>query len=180
MSKNIFKVKDKVVCPAQGVGDIIDIVEKEIAGKKQKFYVIRIVDTKMKIMIPVASADKVGMRPLVNKKQIKVIMSILAEPPRDYDDTRTWNRRYRGFMEKIKTGNLFDIAEVYRDLYRLKEEKALSFGERRLLELAQTLIVKEISISRKMSEKDVLKGIEKPLKKSIRAKSRTSPLSAGA
>jgi len=163
MTVRDFKLKDKVVCPAQGVGEVTDIVDKEIAGKRQKFYVVKLLDTSLRVMIPIESARNIGMRELVSDDQIKVIMSIIAERPPSLDN-RTWNRRYRGFMEKIKTGNLFDIAEVYRDLSLLKMEKSLSFGERRMLDLARNLIIKEISISKKWDEEKVLKEIEKPLK----------------
>ncbi|MFH1434902.1 MAG: CarD family transcriptional regulator [Pseudomonadota bacterium] len=169
MAERQFKVKDKVVCPAQGVGEISDIVEKDIAGNRQTFYVVKLLDTSLRVMIPLTSARNIGMRELVNSSQIKVIMSIIAETPPALDN-RTWNRRYRGFMEKIKTGNLFDIAEVYRDLSLLKMDKSLSFGERRMLDLARNLIVKEISISKKQDEKKVLKEVEKPIKKHQKAR----------
>ena len=98
MAERQFKVKDKVVCPAQGVGEISDIVEKDIAGNRQIFYVVKLLDTSLRVMIPVTSARNIGMRELVNSSQIKVIMSIIAETPPALDN-RTWNRRYRGFME---------------------------------------------------------------------------------
>ena len=169
MAERQFKVKDKVVCPAQGVGEISDIVDKDIAGNRQRFYVVKLLDTSLRVMVPVTSARNIGMRELVNSSQIKVIMSIIAETPPAMDN-RTWNRRYRGFMEKIKTGNLFDIAEVFRDLSLLKMDKSLSFGERRMLDLARNLIVKEISISKKQDEKKVLKDVEKPIKKHQKAR----------
>ena len=75
-------------------------------------------------------------------------------------DNQTWNRRYRGFMDKIKTGSIYDVAEVLRDLYRLKTDKQLSFGERRMLDTARTLIVKEIAIARKQTEEEVKNEIE--------------------
>ena len=76
-------------------------------------------------------------------------------------DKQTWNRRYRGFMEKIKTGSLFEVAEVFRDLYRLKETKTLSFGERRMLDTAKNLIVKELSVAKNITEVKVEKELEK-------------------
>jgi CarD family transcriptional regulator len=75
-------------------------------------------------------------------------------------DNQTWNRRYRGFMDKIKTGSIYDVAEVLRDLYRLKTDKQLSFGERRMLDTARTLIVKEIAIARAQTEEQVKTEIE--------------------
>jgi CarD family transcriptional regulator len=167
-----FKVGDKAVCPAQGVAEVAEIVNKEIAGVEQSFYVLKIVDSNMKVMIPTTNAASVGLRGLVTEREIKVILSIIGETPPAHDN-RTWNRRYRGFMEKIKTGNLFDIAEVFRDLSLLKDGKTLSFGERRMLELAKNLIVKEMAISRGCSEEKVLKDIEKPLRKAA-AKARRS------
>ena len=76
-------------------------------------------------------------------------------------DKQTWNRRYRGFMEKIKTGSLFEVAEVYRDLYRLKNTKTLSFGERRMLDTAKNLIVKELSVAKSWTEQRVEKELDK-------------------
>jgi CarD family transcriptional regulator len=154
-----FKVGDKAVYPAQGVAEVVSIEEKEIAGNRQKFYVLRILDTDRKIMVPVANAQNVGLRPPISERDIREIFDILKERTIAFDN-QTWNRRYRGFMDKIKTGSVFDVAEVMRDLYRLKAEKSLSFGERRMLETASNLIVKEISVARRKSEEKVRAEIE--------------------
>ena len=90
----------------------------------------------------------------MNAKGVRQIFAILKNP-NNVTDKQTWNRRFRGFMDKIKTGSVYDVAEVMRDLSRLKAEKALSFGERRMLETARALIVKEIAISRAKSETKV-------------------------
>jgi CarD family transcriptional regulator len=158
--KPSFKVGDKAVYPAQGVAEVISIDEKDIAGQRQQFYVLRILDTDRKIMVPVNNAKSVGLRPPVTERQIREIFAILKERTFAFDN-QTWNRRYRGFMDKIKTGSVFDVAEVMRDLYRLKAEKSLSFGERRMLETARTLIVKEIAVTRDRSEDKVQAEIEK-------------------
>jgi CarD family transcriptional regulator len=155
-----FKVGDKAVYPAQGVAEVVSIEEKDIAGNRQKFYVLRILDTDRKIMVPVNNAGNVGLRPPISEKEIREIFEILGERTIAFDN-QTWNRRYRGFMDKIKTGSVFDVAEVMRDLYRLKAEKSLSFGERRMLETARSLIVKEIAVARKKSELKVQAEIEK-------------------
>ncbi len=125
-----FKVGDKAVYPAQGVAEVVSIEEKDIAGNRQRFYVLRILDTDRKIMVPVNNASNVGLRPPISETEIREIFEILRERTIAFDN-QTWNRRYRGFMDKIKTGSVFDVAEVMRDLYRLKAEKSLSFGERR-------------------------------------------------
>jgi CarD family transcriptional regulator len=158
--KPLFKVGDKAVYPAQGVAEVISIEEKEIAGNRQKFYVLRILDTNRKIMVPIQNARNVGLRPPISEKEVREIFAILREENVGFDN-QTWNRRYRGFMDKIKTGSVYDVAEVMRDLYRLRAEKALSYGERRMLETARALIVKEIAISRGRSEDRIQAEIEK-------------------
>lgn len=158
--KPLFKVGDKAVYPAQGVAEVISIEEKDIAGNRQQFYVLRILDTDRKIMVPVKNAKSVGLRPPISEQGIREIFAILKERTIAFDN-QTWNRRYRGFMDKIKTGSVFDVAEVMRDLYRLKAEKSLSFGERRMLETARALIVKEIAVARAKSEDKVQAEIEK-------------------
>ncbi len=155
-----FKVGDKAVYPAQGVAEIVSIEEKDIAGNRQKFYVLKILDTDRKIMVPIKNAQNVGLRPPISEEDIREIFMILKERTIAFDN-QTWNRRYRGFMDKIKTGSVFDVAEVMRDLYRLKAEKSLSFGERKMLETARNLIVKEIAVARSKSEEKVLTEIEK-------------------
>ena len=155
----MFKVGDKAVYPAQGVAEVIKIEEKDIAGTRQRFYVLRILDTDRKIMVPVSNATAVGLRQVISELEIREIFDILKERTVAFDN-QTWNRRYRGFMEKIKTGSIYDVAEVLRDLYRLKTDKQLSFGERRMLDTARSLIVKEIAIARAQTEEQVKTEIE--------------------
>jgi len=158
-AENEFKVGDKAVYPAQGVAEVVDIEEKDIAGNRQCFYVLRILDTDRKIMVPVKNADAVGLRQVISEQEIQEIFDILRERTIAFDN-QTWNRRYRGFMDKIKTGSIYDVAEVLRDLYRLKTDKQLSFGERRMLDTARGLIVKEIAIARDQTEENVKNEIE--------------------
>ena len=155
-----FKVGDKAVYPAQGVAEVVDIEEKDIAGNRQKFYVLRILDTDRKIMVPVRNADAVGLRQVISEQEIQEIFDILRERTIAFDN-QTWNRRYRGFMDKIKTGSIYDVAEVLRDLYRLKTDKQLSFGERRMLDTAKSLIVKELSVAQNWTETKVEAELEK-------------------
>ena len=154
-----FKVGDKAVYPAQGVAEVIKIEEKDIGGTRQRFYVLRILDTDRKIMVPVANAGAVGLRQVISEQEIREIFDILRERTVAFDN-QTWNRRYRGFMDKIKTGSIYDVAEVLRDLYRLKTEKSLSFGEKRMLENARGLVVKELAIALDRTEDSVREEIE--------------------
>jgi len=154
-----FKVGDKAVYPAQGVAEVVSIEEKDIAGSRQRFYVLKLLDTERKIMVPVKNAVTLGLRPPISTKEIREIYAILRKQ-KVVLDKQTWNRRYRGFMDKIKTGSVFDVAEVMRDLYRLRAEKSLSYGERRMLEVARALIVKELAVARRRTEQKIQAEID--------------------
>jgi CarD family transcriptional regulator len=158
-TKPEFAVGDKAVYPAQGVVEVIRIEEKDLGGARQSFYVLKILNTDHKILVPVASAKDRGLRQVISEEEIQEIMDILRERTIAFDK-QTWNRRYRSFKEKIDTGSIYDVAEVMRDLYRLKVEKQLSFGERRMLDTARGLICKEIGISRAQTEEQVKNEIE--------------------
>src|SRR4026207_2526312 len=157
---NDFKIGDKAVYPAHGVAEVIGIEKKEINTTVCSFYVLKVLATGMQILVPKDKADQVGLRPVATSSEIEEVFDILREQD-VHIDKQTWNRRYRGFMEKIKTGSLFEVAEVFRDLYRLKSTKTLSFGERRMLDTAKNLIVKELSVARNWTEQKVEKELEK-------------------
>jgi CarD family transcriptional regulator len=155
-----FQIGDKAVYPAQGVAEVAGIETKEIGGKAVSFYVLRILDSEMRILVPKDKANQVGLRDVASHQEIDEVFDILKEKD-VHLDKQTWNRRYRGFMEKIKTGSLYEVAEVFRDLSRLKSTKTLSFGERRMLDTAKGLIVKEMSISRNWTAQRVEKELDK-------------------
>jgi CarD family transcriptional regulator len=155
-----FKVGHKVVYPAQGVAEVIGVETKEIGGRLTSFYLLQVMNSEMRILVPTDKAHQVGLREVASTSEVEEVLDILREKD-VHLDKQTWNRRYRGFMEKIKTGSLFEVAEVFRDLYRLKNQKTLSFGERRMLDTAKTLIVRELSISRNWSEQRVEKELDK-------------------
>lgn len=155
-----FEVGDKAVYPAQGVVEVLGIEQKEISGKIHHFYCLQILGSDMKILVPIDKAEQVGLRKVVQADHLLDVYDIIREKE-IYIDKQTWNRRYRGFMEKIKTGSLFEVAEVFRDLYRLKGFKTLSFGERRMLDMAKSLIVKELSVVKALAEKEIEEELEK-------------------
>lgn len=155
-----FKIGDKAVYPAHGVGEVMGIEHREIMGLSQDVYVLKILDNGMKIMIPLDKVGLVGLREVIPKKKVKDVYSVLKEKGVAIK-SQTWNRRYREYMEKIKTGSIFDIAAVLRDLYLLKFDKDLSFGERKMLDTARNLLIKEISIAKNVKEKVVEKELEK-------------------
>ena len=155
----MFQIGDKAVYPGHGVGIIEAIETKQISGKELMFYIMRVLDNGMTIMIPRDNAGAVGLRGVIRKLEIPKVLQILRD--RDVEiDNQTWNRRYREYMEKINTGSIFEIAEVLRDLYLLRTEKELSFGERKILDTAKNLLVKELAIVRDVKETDILREIK--------------------
>jgi CarD family transcriptional regulator len=148
------------VYPAHGVGVIERIETQEISGFQQDFYVMRILENDMIIMIPTQNVTNVGLREIIGQQEVPKLYSILKK--RDIAiDNQTWNRRYREYTDKIKTGSVFEVAEVYRDLLMLKVEKELSFGERKMLDTARNLLVKEISLAKKVEEEQVEQDLDR-------------------
>jgi len=154
-----FKIGDVAVYPAHGVGKVHSIEEREIAGNKHKFYILKILDTGMTIMVPTGNVRSVGLREVINESEVDIVYAILRE--RDISiNEQTWNRRYREYMDKIKTGSVFEIAEVLRDLCLIKVSKELSFGERKMLDTARSLLVKELAVAKRQSEAKIEKELE--------------------
>ena len=132
---------------------------RDVGGSKVPVYILKILDTGMKIMVPTTNAGSVGLRDLISSKEVKEVYSILKE--RDIPrDTQTWNRRYREYMEKIKTGSVFEIAEVLRDLCVLRMTKELSFGERKMLDTARGLLVKELALAKGVGDDKIAGEID--------------------
>jgi CarD family transcriptional regulator len=155
----LFAEGDMAVYPAHGVGVIEAIENQTIAGVDQPFYVMKILDNAMKIMIPTASSANVGLRAIISKKEVDDVIAILRD--RDAEiGSQTWNRRYREYMEKIKTGSIHEVAAVLRDLYLLSVDKDLSYGERKMMDTAKSLLVTEISLARKVDESKIESMIE--------------------
>jgi len=150
----MFKIGDLAVYPAQGVGVIEAIESREYMGSKQKFYVMKIMSNGMKIMIPTNSAASVGLREVIAEEEIQKVYEILRNKEVTIDK-QTWNKRYKEYLDKIKTGSVFEIARVLRDLFILKSDKNLSFGERKMMDTAKSLLVKEISVASNLEETKV-------------------------
>ena len=156
--KEFFK-GDLAVYPAHGVGCIESIESKEINGDTMNFYMMKIVENGMVIMIPTSNVESVGLREVIPETEVPEVYKVMQEKAQGADN-QTWNRRYREYMDKIKTGSIYDVAEVFRDLFQLKLEKDLSFGERKLLDTAQNLLVQELSTAKDIDEKSMMQEIE--------------------
>ncbi|NNF98955.1 MAG: CarD family transcriptional regulator [Desulfobacteraceae bacterium] len=155
-----FQVGDLAVYPAHGVGRIEAIETRVVNGEEHDFYIMKVIENGMVIMIPTWNVTSVGLRDVINEKDIPKIIDVMKERPEINIDNQTWNRRYREYMEKIKTGSLFEVAEVYRDLSLLKLTKDLSFGERKLYDTAQNLLIKELSTAKDTDEGTVAGEID--------------------
>lgn len=149
----MFNIGDKVVYPMHGAGVIEAIEEKEILGARKKYYIMKIPIGDMKVMIPLDSVEQVGLREVIDSEGVKQVFTILKQ---DHSKMSTnWNRRYRANMEKIKSGDIFQVAEVFRNLMFRDKEKGLSTGERKMLDSAKQILVSELVLAQEKSEEDV-------------------------
>lgn len=155
-----FDVGDLAVYPAHGVGMIEAIETRVVNGEKHDFYIMKVLENNMLIMIPTRNVESVGLRDIIDAEEIPKVYAVMKSKKASGADNQTWNRRYREYMDKIKTGSLYDVAEVFRDLSILKHTKDLSFGERKLYDTAQVLLVKELSTAKKASEESVISELE--------------------
>ena len=139
-----FTIGEYAVCPGHGVGQIVDIETRTVGDKDAQFFIIKIMANGMTVMVPVDSVN--GIRSIVGDPEINDVFQLLSDHEVKID-TSTWNRRYRDYMTKIKTGSIVEIADVLRQLFLLKHKKTLSFGEKKMLDQCRGLIAQEISIS---------------------------------
>jgi len=160
LEDQVFVTGDMAVYPAHGVGVIKAIETQTIAGVDQSFYVMRILNNDMTIMIPTANSENVGLRAIIAESEVDQVLEILNEREIKIN-SQTWNRRYRDYMDKIKTGSVYEVAVVLRDLYLLSGDKELSYGERKMMDTAKNLLVKEISLAKDVEELKVEQQIEK-------------------
>ena len=151
----MFNVGDYIVYPMHGAGTIDAIEEKDILGQKQAYYIIKM-PGEVKVMIPTAKADEVGIRNVIDKAEAQKVFEVLGE-----EDTQTelnWNKRYRENMDKMKTGNIYEVADVVRNLTFKQKEKGLSTGEKKMLLNAKQILVSELALAEDSSE-DVVEGL---------------------
>ena len=155
-----FKVGDKAVHPSHGVGEVTAIEKREIGGSSQNFYILRILDNGMKVMVPTSAATQVGLRSIMSDKEANNILSTMRAREVAVD-VQPWSRRFRVYTEMIKSGSPVEIAKVLRDMNRLKFDKDLSFGERRLLDQARSLLLKELAFAKKKTEAEMAEEIKR-------------------
>lgn len=157
----MFHIDQLVVYPAQGVGRVEDITSQEVGGLTHDFYVVRILNNDGTLLVPVKNAANVGLRTICDSHYGSQVLSSMQ----DWSDFKgyagqNWNRRYREYSEKLKTGKLEDVAYVLKELILISQDKDLSFGERRLMEQAMGLITMELACAMGREQSDIQEEIE--------------------
>ncbi len=157
----MYKVGDNVVYPMHGAGVIEAIEEREVLGERQKYYIMALPIGDMKVMIPMDSAEEVGLRQVIDDEGVKRVYEILGGE--ETAMSSNWNRRYRANMEKIKSGDIYEVAEVVRNLTLRDQDKGLSTGERKMLESARQILISELVVASGATEDEVNAKIAKLL-----------------
>lgn len=149
----MFNVGDKIVYPMHGAGVIESIEEKEILGQKQRYYVVKIPIGDMKVMIPTNNVEDIGIREVIGVQDVDKVFEILQD--QSVNVTNNWNKRYRENMIKIKSGDIYEVADVVRVLMLREKEKGLSTGERKMLNSARQILVSELVLAKGMEEIEI-------------------------
>lgn len=146
----MFNIGDKIVYPMHGAGIIVAIEEKEILGKKRKYYIMKMPMGDMKVMVPIDSVEDIGIREVINDQEIEQVLAVLGDHKSKMP--QNWNRRYRANMDKIKSGDIYEIASVVRNLIIRDREKGLSTGERKMLNNAKQMLISEIVLAKDIEQ----------------------------
>ena len=156
----LLKVGDKAVYPGHGVGKITSIEDKNIMGNRLTCYSMEIIESGTKIMIPKNRLKSIGIRPVASRQQAKQVMDLLFDKTQEKEDKKTtgknWQKRHQSYMDKIKTGSIYEIAKVIRDLNNIKEEKELSYGEKRMMDKAKNMLYSELALTIDEKELSIL------------------------
>jgi CarD family transcriptional regulator len=164
----MFKVGDRIVYPSVGVGRIEGIVTRVLGEQAKKFFQVRIDDKQAQLMIPVDGVERLGIRALVRGKGVNAVMDVFNAAP-DLEMFRTWSKRFRTYEDRLKSGNPFEIAEVLRDLMLQARRKELSFGEKKVMEMARQLLIRELAFSTESDEDSVFKKVTARVEKAWQA-----------
>ena len=153
----MFNVGDEVVYPMHGAGKIVSIEERAILNERQSYYIIKM-PGEVKVMVPTAKAEEVGVRNIINKEEAAKVMSILGE--NETEMSQNWNKRYRDNMDKMKSGDIYEVADVVRNLSFKQKEKGLSTGEKKMLNNAKQILVSELVLAEHASQEEVEQLVE--------------------
>ncbi len=149
----MYSIGDKIVYPMHGAGVIESIEEREILGEKKSYYVMKMPVGDMKVMIPVGNATHIGIRDIIGRVDADAVFKCLADG--SCEQNANWNKRYRENMEKIKSGNVFEVADVVRSLVQRESERGLSTGERKMLNSAKQILISELVLAKNLQPGEV-------------------------
>ena len=153
----MFNVGDKIVYPMHGAGTIDAIEEKDILGEKQNYYIIKM-PGEVKVMVPISKARDVGVRSIIDKEEAGKVLQVLEA--NETEMSNNWNKRYKENMDKMKSGNIYEVADVVRNLSYKQKEKGLSTGEKKMLNNAKQILVSELVLAEHASENEVENLVE--------------------
>ena len=160
----MFNVGDKIVYPMHGAGTIDAIEEKDILGEKQSYYILKM-PGEVKVMVPTAKAEEVGVRNIIDKESAEKVIGVLEQDETAMD--KNWNKRYRDNMEKMKSGDIYEVADVVRNLSFKQKEKGLSTGEKKMLNNAKQILVSELVLAEHSTKDEVEKLVENKINTSF-------------
>lgn len=149
----MFNIGDKVVYPNHGAGTIVGIETKNILGKDNKYYIMKLPIGEMKVMVPVDKVEEIGLRNVISAEEADEVLNLLRDEKSKM--SHNWNRRFRTNMEKIKTGDIYEVAEVVRNLTIRDNEKGLSTGEKKMLNNSRQILVSELVLAKDMEREEV-------------------------
>ncbi|MGI6561849.1 MAG: CarD family transcriptional regulator [Clostridia bacterium] len=141
----MFEIGDKIVYPLHGAGEIEKIEKKEILGEVKEYYVLKMPFGDMKVMIPISNSDEIGIRSIISKNRAYQVIDFFS--PKKVDDNTNWNKRYRENMDRLKTGDIEEVADVVNTLMVREKEKGLSTGERKMLNSAKKILYSELMLA---------------------------------
>src|ERR1044071_1899734 len=162
MSKRTFGVGDKVVYPHHGAAVIEDVQEREIDGEQRTYWVLRLSYGDLTLMVPTDGADQVGLRGVVNRDEVDRVFQILKSKKQGPAPSN-WSRRFKNHLEKLSSGDIYEVAEVVRNLSLRDKQKGLSAGEKRMLAKARQILVSELSFAMNVSEAEAEKKLDEAL-----------------
>ena len=148
----MFNVGDKIVYPMHGAGTIDAIEEKDILGEKQAYYILKM-PSNVKVMVPVAKAEEVGVRNIIDEQSAEKVFTVLSQDETEME--KNWNKRYRDNMDKMKSGDIYEVADVVRNLSFKQKEKGLSTGEKKMLNNARQILVSELVLAEHSTQEEV-------------------------
>ena len=160
----MYNVGDKVVYPMHGAGEIVGIEEREILNEKQSYYILKM-PGEVKVMVPTSTAEEHGIRNVIDKSEAEKVINVLEQDETEME--KNWNKRYRENMDKMKSGNIYEIADVVRNLSFKQKEKGLSTGEKKMLNNAKQILVSELVLAEHANQDEVEEQIENKINTSF-------------